>query len=297
MTLEQLRIFIAVAEQGHVTRAAGILCLTPSAVSASIRNLEERYGTELFERIGRGIVVSAAGRHFLPEARATLASARAAALTLAELGTGKRGVLTIEASQTIASYWLPRLLVKFRTAYPLVEIRLTVGNTRNVAQAVIDGSTDIGFVEDHIDDAAVTSEVVAADHFVAVVAPGHPWADGVPVSLAALVKADWVMREAGSGTRSAFEQMLAQLGMDGSSLAVALTMPSNESVRAAVIAGPFVTVVSTLVVAAELHAGILKKVNIDFPARAFYLLRHGARHKSRTSLALERLILAQTAAS
>ena len=297
MTLEQLRIFIEVAEQGHVTKAAGFLCLTPSAVSASIRNLEERYGTPLFERIGRGIVVSAAGHQFLPEARATVASARATERTLTELGNGKRGVMTIAASQTIASYWLPPLLVRFRQRYPLVEIRLTLGNTGEVAQSLIDGTTDIGFVEGRINEAAVSSMVVAMDHFVAVVGPAHPWADGRTVSLAALVKADWVMREAGSGTRSAFEEMLTKLGADPAALSIAMTMPSNESVCSAVIAGPFVTVVSRLVVAAELRAGLLKKVNIDLPARAFYLLRHGGRYKSRASLALEELMDAQVTAA
>ena len=289
MTLEQLRIFIEVAEQGHVTKAAGILCLTPSAVSASIRNLEERYGTALFERIGRGIVVSPAGRQFLPEARLTMASALATERTLTELGNGQRGVMVIAASQTIASYWLPPLLVRYRQRYPLVEIRLTLGNTREVAYSLTDGSTDIGFVEGRIDDAAVSSMVVAKDHFVAVVGPAHPWADGRRVSLAALVKADWVMRESGSGTRSAFEEMLTKLGADPAALSIAMTMPSNESVCSAVIAGPFVTVVSRLVVEAQLHAGLLKKVHIDLPGRAFYLLRHG-RYKSRTSLALEDLI-------
>ena len=294
MTLDQLRIFVEVAEQGHLTRAAGNLCLTPSAVSASIRTLEERYGTPLFDRVGRGIIVNSAGTTFLREARATLASARATELTLADMGSGNRGTLTIEASQTIASYWLPSLLVQYRETYPMVDISLRVGNTRSVTQAVIDGATDIGFVEDRIDNAALSSVAVAKDRFVAVVAPGHPWADGAEVPLVAFVKGTWVVRELGSGTRSAFEAMLAQLGVDAAELKVALTMPSNESVLSAVIAGSFVAVVSTLSVAAALQAGILKQVNFALPERAFYLLRHATRYKSCTSLGLERLIQAQT---
>lgn len=290
MTLDQLRIFVAVAERGHLTKAADLLSLTPSAVSASIRVLEERYGTPLFDRVGRGIEINEAGRNFLPEARSTLASARATEMTLAELGSGKRGTLNMQASQTIASYWLPRLLVRFHQAYPLVDICLTLGNTQSVARAVMEGRTEIAFVEDRVDEAVLSSRPVSEDHFAVVVAPGHPWADGAPVSPTMLLSGEWVMREQGSGTRSAFEVMLAGVGIDSADLDVALTLPSNESVVAAVRAGPYVTVVSSLVIASELQAGLLRTVNIALPPRWFYLLRHASRYKSRASLALEQLI-------
>ncbi|GAC1417178.1 MAG: hypothetical protein NVSMB6_19390 [Burkholderiaceae bacterium] len=104
MTLEQLRVFVAVAEREHLTKAAEALSLTPSAVSSSVRMLEKRYGTPLFDRVGRGIVLSDVGRSFLPEARATLASARATEMALTDLGSGRRGTFTLHASQTIASY-------------------------------------------------------------------------------------------------------------------------------------------------------------------------------------------------
>ena len=78
MTLEQLRIFVAVAERGHVTQAAGALNMTQSAVSAAVAALEARHGVRLFDRVGRSIELNVAGRLFLDEARAVLASAAAA---------------------------------------------------------------------------------------------------------------------------------------------------------------------------------------------------------------------------
>ena len=107
MTLEQLRIFIAVAEKQHVTQAARELNLTQSATSAAIAALETRYDVKLFDRIGRGIALTQTGRDFLVEARAVLARARAAAQVLNDLAGLKRGSLTIAASQTVANYWLP----------------------------------------------------------------------------------------------------------------------------------------------------------------------------------------------
>ncbi|SFA75783.1 DNA-binding transcriptional regulator, LysR family [Collimonas sp. OK607] len=290
MTLEQLRIFVEVAEREHLTQAATALSLTPSAVSASIRMLENRYGTPLFNRVGRRIETSAAGRIFLTEARATLASARAAELTLAELGGLTRGTVSIQASQTIASYWLPALLVRFRQTYPQIELNLTVGNTQQVAHAVVEGAADLGFIEGHIDQAALAIETVDEDRIVAVVAPGHPWANGERLKPSELLAGQWIMREQGSGTRSAFEAILEEIGVDLGGLQIALTLPSNEAVRSAVMAGPFATVVSELVVASHLQAGLLCKVNIDLPPRSFYLLRHKERYKTKASLALQEVI-------
>lgn len=290
MTLEQLRIFVAVAERQHLTQAAAALALTPSAVSASIKVLEERYGIPLFNRVGRGIETSEAGRIFLIEARRTLASARAAELSLAELGGMQRGTLTIQASQTIASYWLPPLLVRFCQAHPLIELSVTVDNSRNVAQAVMQGSADLGFIEDTIDDPALKINMVDQDRMLAVVAPGHPWAAGQRLQAADLRDAQWIVREPGSGTRSAFEASMQAHGMELAALRIALTLPSNEAIRSAVMAGPFATVISELVVASHLQAGLLAKASVDLPARAFYLLRHRERFKTKASVALEQMI-------
>src|SRR5580692_6752748 len=133
MTLEQLRIFIAVAEKQHVTRAAGELNLTQSATSAAIAALEARYGIKLFDRIGRGIALTQTGREFLGEARAVLARARAAAQVLNDLAGLKRGSLTIAASQTVANYWLPGRIQTFHMANPGIELRVVIANTEQVA--------------------------------------------------------------------------------------------------------------------------------------------------------------------
>jgi DNA-binding transcriptional LysR family regulator len=290
MTLEQLRIFVAVADRGHLTKASDALSLTPSAVSASIRGLEERYGTPLFDRVGRGIVLNEDGRQFLPEARATLASAHATETMLRDLGAGQRGTLHVQASQTIASYWLPPIIARFHERFPLVALRLTLGNTQTVAMAVGAGTAEVGFVEGRVDDSALSSIELCQDQFAVVVGPEHPWADGLPLLPASLLTGKWIMREQGSGTRSAFEEMLAVLGVDSASLNIAMTLPSNEAVCSAVLSGAYVTVLSTLVVAAELKAGLLSTANIALPSRAFYVVRHASRYKSRASIALEQLI-------
>ena len=132
MTLEQLRIFLAVAERSHVTRAARALNLTQSAVSAAVAALEAQHGVALFDRIGRRIELTEAGAGFLPAARAVLAQAETARLVLADFAEQPRGRLRVHASQTVASYWLPPFLTRFHDANPRVDLSLTVGNTRQV---------------------------------------------------------------------------------------------------------------------------------------------------------------------
>ena len=182
MTLEQLRIFAAVAEREHMTRAAEALHLTQSAVSAAIAGLEQHYRVKLFDRVGRGIMLTEAGRVLLAEARGTLARAASAEQAMADYAGLRHGKLAIHASQTIASYFLPPLLVRFQARYPGIEPCLAVGNTAQVARAVKDGAAEIGFVEGPLQDPALSVEAVAVDQMVIVVPPGHEWADGAALT-------------------------------------------------------------------------------------------------------------------
>jgi DNA-binding transcriptional LysR family regulator len=292
MTLEQLRVFVAVAERQHVTRAAASLNLAQSAASAAIAALEAQHGTKLFHRVGRGIELTEAGRLFLPEARTVLARAEAAELVLSELGGLKRGTLAVQASQTIASYWLPRHLVAFRRAHPGIEIRLVIGNTAQVAAAVHEGTADIGFIEGAIDDPMLVAEQIARDRLLIVVGVDHPWAAIDHLDPAKLTDTEWVLREPGSGTRSVFEAALQGFGISPAALQVALELPSNEAVRAAVEAGLGATAISASVAASGVEAGLLHQVRIDLPDREFHVVRHLERHRSKAADTLLSMVTA-----
>lgn len=289
MTLEQLAIFIAVAEREHLTRAADAIHLTPSAVSSAIKTLEQHYGVELFHRVGRRIELTDTGRIFLAEARETLARARSAELVLSELGGLMRGTLSVHASQTIASYWLPPRLMRFRAAYPGIDLTLTLGNTRSVARAVIGGQADLGFVEGELDAPALAATAVGHDELTILVAPGHPWAETRALTAEALAGASWIMREEGSGTRSMFEKALAEAGVAPDGLDVALVLPSNEAILSALEGGQCAAAISRLAARGLIDAGHL--VAIDFPlgSRRFLSLHHKERHRSRAALELARI--------
>jgi DNA-binding transcriptional LysR family regulator len=285
MTLEQLRIFVAVAEHEHVTQAARHLSLTQSATSAAVAALESRYATKLFDRIGRRIALTDAGRLFLIEARAVLARSTAAETVLADLAGLTRGHLSLAASQTVGNYWLPKLMHRFQVSYPGIELKLSLGNTETVAAEVHEGLADIGFIEGEIDDPALTVRHVAEDRLVLVVAPDHAWARAEPQSARDFAAARWICREPGSGTRAVLEAALPALGMERSQLHIALELPSNEAVCAAVEAGAGVTIFSRLVAERALKAGSLIAVAADLPKRNFSILRHKERYVTQVSAA------------
>jgi DNA-binding transcriptional LysR family regulator len=280
VTLEQLRIFVAVAERQHVTQAAQSLNLAQSAASHAIAALEARYDTKLFNRVGRRIELTEAGAAFLAEARVILAQVNRAEVALSEFGTMERGTLTVQASQTIAGYWLPRHLVAFRRAYPRIDVQLTIGNTAQVAEAIETGVAELGFIEGVVDKEELVSTRVALDQLVLVVGAEHPWAAGAMPTVDDLRDAEWVMRERGSGTRSVFEQALRSLGVQPGELRVSLELPSNEAVRAAVEAGMGATALSASVAAASIENGFLAHVPLSLPQREFHVLHHRQRHRS-----------------
>jgi len=286
MTLEQLRIFVAVAERQHVTEAARGLNLAQSAASHAIAALEARHHTKLFDRVGRRIELTEAGQVFLVEARAVLARAEAAELALSELGSLQRGTLSIQASQTIAGYWLPRYLVAFRRAYPHIRIRLAIGNTAQVAAAVEGGVAELGFVEGGVENTHFACTPVARDQLVVVVGREHPWVGRARLAPRDLLESEWVLREAGSGTRSVFEDALARLGVDPAALRIQLELPSNEAVRAAVEAGLGATAISASVAAPSIETELLHQVALRLPEREFHVLRHRERYRSRAAEAL-----------
>lgn len=285
MTLEQLRIFVAVADREHVTQAARELHLTQSAVSAAITALENRYAIRLFDRIGRRIALTDAGRAFWVEAKVILARASDAEAMLADLAEFRRGELTVAASQTIGTYWIPRVIQAFADRFPGIRVVLELGNTEFVAGRVRDGAALLGFVEGLVDEPTLAVDRLFDDELLLVTAPGDPWLLSAGDPAGRLASARWVSREKGSGTRSALEAALRHLGLPESLVGSALELPSNETVRTAVEAGAGVTVLSRMVVESALVTGTLVHLPVALPSRSFNALRHRERYYGRAAAA------------
>ena len=289
VTLDQLQIFIAVAEREHVTRAADALGLAPPSVSAAVASLEREFGTKLFHRVGRGIAVTEGGKLLLDEARDLVSRAEAVKLAMREFTGLARGRLAIKASQTIASHFLPSRLVDFHQAHPGVALVVSIGNSTEVVEAIIRGDIELGFVEgpeEEFGDPRLAVEMIARDDLVMVASAQHPWATLKKLTVDDLTAAKWVLREDGSGTRAVFVKALGALGIPYQHLNIAIELPSNEAVLSAVLAGAGATILSERVCSDAIRAGTLKRLPISAAPRGFYGVQHADRYRSRAVSAL-----------
>lgn len=289
MTLDQIRIFLEVARELHVTRAAGKLNLTQSTVSAAIKTLEERYGVQLFARLGRGVTLTAEGRIFQAEAERLMIAARHATQVLDDLSGALRGEIAIICSQTVANGWLPPRLVAFHATAPAIVIGLKVGNTSQCVAAIANGTADLAFIEAEVAAPYLVQTHVATDRLALLVGNRHPWVMQPPTDLAALYDARWILRESGSGTRSTFEDYLRANGHHAP-LPVFLELPSNESVCAAVAGSSLATVISLDVARPYLATGEMVEIPLPLPPRQFHMIRHKDRTPSRATSELIRHI-------
>ena len=272
MTLIQLKIFVTIAEVGSVTRAAEIVGITQSAASAALAVLENSCEVKLFNRVGRSIELSEIGKSFLPEAQSIVLAAQNAARNLRALGGRTTGKVVIAASQTIANYWLPSRLAKFRGQFPDVLLNVKISNTRGVASALIEKQADIGFVEGPISSDQLSLTIIDHDQPGLVVSSRH-WSSIRKLgSSVELISLPWVVREPGSGTRGVLEELAAEQGLQWDELNVILELPSNEAVREAVEAGAGVTLISQHVVASSLKSGSLRAIPMDVPPRDYQMV-------------------------
>jgi DNA-binding transcriptional LysR family regulator len=258
-------LLLSVARLGSVGRAAAAHSVSQPAASARLRELERRLALTLLHRTPRGSTLTATGALVADWARAAVDAADALATGVAALRTSHESRLAVAASQTVAEYLLPGWLVALRAAHPGLSVTLRAENSADVAAQVLAGEIELGFVEGPDTPAGLHAEVVAADRLVVVVAPGHPWARrrrGVtPAELAAT---PLVSREAGSGTRRAFEEALGAPPAEP-----LLELSSTTAIKHAVAAGSGPAVLSSLAVTTELAAGSL----IAVPAAGLTLTR------------------------
>ena len=306
MTLDQLQIFLAVAQHLHFTRAADALYISQPAVSVAIQSLEKQYQVKLFHRIGRRVELTDAGRMLQKEAQKILEQVDLAERGLLEFNNLQQGSLKLGASQTIGNYWLPHFISQFRHHYPGIRVDCTLGNTQEISAAVVAGLFDLGLVEGEVQlrETEVLSEKVVGSHRLRiVVGQFHPWFNQSIQPVAALTTTAWVMREAGSGTRQRFEQLLRQWGIEPTELNVIVEMKSGAMVKAAVARGVAAAAISEMMIANELQLNILRSITLTGAQNAipldqlvlpFVLLRHRQRFPTGASQAFEQLLMRQS---
>ena len=260
VTFRQLRVFAEVARLGSMARAAESLHLTPPAVSMQIKEIESQVGLPLFDREGRQVSLSTAGEYFLVHARRLLATLKDAENAMARLKKLEGGVLTVGMVST-AKYFVPRLLALFHKEHLGVDVRLTVAANRDALVALMQaGEVDLSVMGRPPKEIATRAEVFAAHPMVFVCPPGHPLlALGHP-PVAALAPYPFIVREHGSGTRSAMQQFFAEHRFEPQ---ITMEMSSNETIKQAVMADMGVSFLSLHTIGLELRSGLIKLLEVE----------------------------------
>ena len=303
MTLDQLRIFLAVAVHLHFTRAAETLYISQPAVSAAIQSLEEQYGVKLFHRIGRHIEITEAGKLLQVEAQKILDSVALTERGLRELNNLQRGELKLGSSLTIGNYWLPDKISQFKRRYPGISVKCTLANTEEICEGTAKGLFDLGLVEGDVQPSLKSSleeAIVGSDRLLVVVGQSHPWFECAQIALTELSTTEWVMRESGSGTQQSFEQALQNMGIDPSELNIILVLSTGEMVKAVIESGVGATAISEMIIKKELQLGTLRsielidnqedsRVNVEM-ARSFLKIKHKQRFQTQLSRAFEQML-------
>jgi DNA-binding transcriptional LysR family regulator len=282
LTLRQLQIFNAIAECGSTIAAAQRVCLSQSATSAALKELESAVGTPLFDRVGRRLMLNDAGRSLWPAAQGLLERAQELEDSL-RTGRGAMPVtLRLAASTTIGNYLLPALMLEYRHQSPQVRIELRIGNTHDAAQAVADFESDIGFIEGPCHQPDLLVQPWLDDEMLIVAAPHHPLAQAASrerLNTRQLRQAPWLLREPGSGTREAVENaLLPHLH----ALPSDLVLGGSEAIKNAVMHGLGISCLSRCVVRDALDDGRLVSLPTTLPhlTRQFSLVRHRNKHLS-----------------
>jgi len=255
-------LLLSVARVGSLGRAAAEHGISQPAASARMRLLEGQLGLALIERSPRGSKLTASGVLVADWAQAAVDAASALDVGVTALRRERDSRLQIAASMTVAEYLVPAWLTALQTVYPGAAVALSAVNSAEVAEAVLGDRADIGFVEGPGIPPGLHAEPVGRDVLTLVVAPTHRWArrrSGVPAT--ELAQTPLVSREAGSGTRLFLEEALhVQAGLE--QVPPAAELSSTTAIKAAVTAGAWPAVLSSLAVAAELAAGTLCAVPV-----------------------------------
>lgn len=276
-TLRQLEVFLAAAHFENITRAAESLAMSQSAASSALKELEQQFDVQLFDRVGKRLQLNELGRLIRPRAEALMAQAQELELALGR--HSEIGHLKVGATLTIGNYLSVRVMTAYMQEQPHAKVALEVANTSTIVQRVLNYELDIGMVEGEIQHSELEVFPWRDDELVAFCAPTHelagrPWLDDRDI-----LEATWIVRERGSGTRQTFDRAMHGLLPE---LKILLELQHTEAIKRAVEAGLGVGCLSRVALEDAFRRGSLVPLPIphrDF-TRRFYFILHREKYRS-----------------
>lgn len=258
-TLRQLDTFVEVARQLSISRAAEALHVSQPAVSMQLRQLEDVVGMPLYEQFGRRIRLTDAGQDVLEHAVAAIAQLRQMEDAMAARRGIRKGRVDLAMVST-AKYFVPMLLVMFRKQFPEIDVTLQIHNRESIMQLLLRNEVDLVIMGRAPDTIDCVASAFATNPLGVICAPAHPFSRRRNAPLSILNDQEFVVRENGSGTRHAMERLFREQGIHPR---VVMEMPSNETIKQAVMAGMGMSFLSLRTIRHEVGSGHLVLVDIE----------------------------------
>ena len=248
VSLRHIETLQAIAEAGSLVRAAATLHMTPAALTARVKGLENAVGLTLFDRVATGMRLTAAGEAALEASHGVGRAMRDFTDAVHAIAAGEGGRLSVGAVST-AKYFAPRLIAGFVASRPKVELRFLIGNRDATVESLRGGEIEVALSGRPPRDIPVETFPIGPHPYVLIAPPGHRLASVKGLTKADLAGEAFLFREIGSGTRSLFDAFIGDTAIK--SVQMAMELGSNETIKQAVIAGLGIALISAHTIAAE----------------------------------------------
>lgn len=272
-TLRQLEVFLATAHTENISRAADTLAMSQSAASSALKDLEQQFDIQLFDRVGKTLQLNELGRLLQPRAEELLERARE--LEVAMGRHSQSGPLKVGATLSIGNYLAVQLMAQYMEE-PGARVSLEVANTAAIVDKVRNFGLDIGLIEGELQHPDLEITRWREDELVAFCAPDHPFAKRRALTDADLVEITWIIREPGSGTRQTFDRAMHGLLPE---LNIRLELQHTEAIKRAVETGLGVGCLSRITLKEAFARGSL--IPLAIPGRDFHRYLYFIIHRQK----------------
>jgi DNA-binding transcriptional LysR family regulator len=250
----------AIAEAGSLVQAAAALNMTPAALTARVKGLEDRVGLKLFDRAPTGMRLTPAGEAALEASRGVGRAMRDFAEAMHAIATGEGGRLSVGATST-AKYFAPRLIAGFVASRPKVDLRFLIGNRDATVESFRAGEIEVALSGRPPRDMPVETFAIGPHPYVLIAPPDHRLAGAKGLTKADLAGEAFLFREIGSGTRSLFDGFIGDTAIKP--VQMRMELGSNETIKQAVMAGLGIALISAHTIVAEVVDGRLVCLDVE----------------------------------
>jgi DNA-binding transcriptional LysR family regulator len=260
VSLRHIETIQAIAAAGSLVQAAATLSMTPAALTARVKGLEEAVALKLFDRTSSGMRLTSAGEAALEASRGVERAMREFADTMLAISSGEGGRLSVGATST-AKYFAPRLIAAFVRSRPKVDLRFQIGNRDATMESLRSGEAEIALAGRPPQDISVETFPFGPHPYVLIAPPEHRLAGVRGLTRADLAGEAFLFREIGSGTRSVFDVFIGDTRINA--VQMRMELGSNETIKQAVMAEMGIALISAHTIAAEVASGRLVCLDVE----------------------------------